>query len=98
GAVGNAAPIIDDPDFELVVTVGKFNADGQGVAELVAVLDGVDAGLGDGGLQVFDTVIGKAHELGHAGGGAHGDFLEAKFGREIYLYGASISHELTNSL
>ncbi len=58
---------------------GENDSHGQGIVELIAVLDGVYAGFGHGGLQVFNSVNGKSHERGHAGGRAHGDFLVAEF-------------------
>src|SRR6185503_6298283 len=97
GTVRDAASVVDDPDFELIVAVGKLHANHQSVAELVAVFNGVDAGLRDGGLKVFDPVKREAHQLRHAGGGAHGHFLKAQFRRKIYLYSASVSHGWTNS-
>src|SRR5665213_4268089 len=41
------------------------------------VLDGVDAGLGNGGFQVLDTILGEAHEFGYRRRRAHGHFLVA---------------------
>src|ERR1700744_5123148 len=50
------------------------------------MLDGVDAGFGDGGLQVFNAIFPETHELGDGGGRAHGHLLEAEARRQPNHY------------
>ncbi len=64
---------------------------------MIAVLNGVYAGFGHGGLQVLNSVNGKSHERGHAGGRAHGDFLVAEFGWQADLNETSAFHAFASS-
>ena len=73
-ALGPAA-FIHNIHFQAVLAHGEDHLDaGRGV-QAVAVFDGIGAGLGHGGLQVGNTIVGKAHGVGDAAHGSHGDFL-----------------------
>ena len=61
------------------------------------MFDGVDAGLGDGGFEVFDAVGGEAHNSGHAGGGAHGDLFDAEpRGKAKFSDDGNVDHDSTS--
>ena len=49
------------------------------------MLDGVEAGLRDGALQVLDAVGRKVHGFGHGGGEIHRDLLDAGSAWEMQL-------------
>jgi len=54
----------------------------QPLIQLVSMLDGIDASFCHGRLQIFDSVVRETHDSSHAGGGIHGDLLEAEAGGE----------------
>ena len=60
------------------VSARKHHAHRELLVEPVAVLDGVDAGLGHRRLQILDAVLAEAHQLGHRGRRAHGHLLVAQ--------------------
>ncbi len=88
GLCAETTAVVDDLDLEGVFAGGEDDADGEVFVEAVAVLDGVDAGLCDSGLEVFDAVVFEAHEFGDGGGGAHGDLFKAQSRGELDLDGA----------
>ena len=77
----------------------QHHAHAQLFVQPVAVLDGVDAGLGHGRLQVFDAVLAEAHQLGHRRRGAHGHLLEAHARGQPHLDRGGLGHAVgVNSL
>ena len=85
GAFEIPAAIVQDFDFKTVVMGREGHADGEILVQLVSMLDGIDAGLRNGGLQVFDAIVRKPHQLRHAGRRAHGDLLVPHAGRYAEL-------------
>src|SRR5439155_12659738 len=72
-------------DLEAALGDRKTDADLHVGIHLVPMLDGVEAGLRDGGLQIFDAVGRKVHGFGHGGGEIHRDLLDAGSAREMQL-------------
>src|SRR5258705_4124687 len=88
----HAGAVIHYFDFKLIGFHGEYDTDGNRGIHLVAMLHGVDAGFGDGGFQVLDSIFTEAHELGHAGGRAHSDFFETETRWKPHLDLASAGH------
>src|SRR6185503_1316183 len=76
---------IDDLNFEDVIACGKDDANRELFIEAIAVFDGVDACLGNGRFQIFNSIGAQTYELGDSGGGAHRDLLIAESRRKPYL-------------
>ena len=79
----SATPGIDDLYLQGVGAHGKHDANAEGLIEFVAVLHGVDAGLGHGGLKVLNALFVEAHEFSDARRCIHGHLFVAKAGRQV---------------
>src|ERR1700679_45658 len=83
---GDARPGVHHFHFQRFIAGGKDHAHAEVIVQEVSVFNGVDARLGQGSLKVFDTIVGKADELGHAGSGAHRSLFEAQPRWELNLH------------
>ena len=73
---------IEDFHLQLAVFHGENDSNAEALIKAISVFDSVDARLGDGSLQVFNSVIGKAHQPGDSRRGLHGYLLKSKLGRK----------------
>src|SRR2546425_595461 len=85
GDLADAPTFVLHGDLEAAPIDRETDADLHAGVQLVPVLDGVQAGHGDGGLQVLDTVGREVHGLGNGGGEIHRDLFVAESTRDMEL-------------
>jgi hypothetical protein len=73
---------------------GKRDSDRQVLVELVPVFDGIDTGFRNRGLQIFNAIVRKAHQLRDTGSRTHGNLFVSHAGgnAELDRFALQVDH------